>query len=785
MPQFSASISLADLDGSNGFRIDGIDARDYAGFGIAAAGDINGDGFGDIVVGAPFADGGGEPDVGESYVVFGKSGGFAASLDLASLDGANGFRLDGVGRFDRAGVSVSASGDVNGDGIGDFLVGAYGANTSAGATYVVFGKTSGFAADLDLAALDGTDGFRIDGVDADDHSGYSVSAAGDVNGDGFGDIVIGAYTADTAGGADAGESYVVFGKASGFGAAFGLSALDGSNGFRIDGLDTFGNLGRAVSGAGDVNGDGFGDIIVGAHGAYASGDAGAGQSYVVFGKAGGFAPAFDLTALDGVNGFRIEGIDFADASGRAVSSAGDVNGDGFGDIIVGAYAAADEAGETYVVFGKASGFAAALDLSALDGTNGFRIDGIDVFDNSGRAVSSAGDVNGDGFDDILIGANAGDPGGAIDAGESYVVFGKASGFAPALDLATLDGDTGFRLDGIDADDYSGASVSAGGDVNGDGFADILIGSFSADPGGDLSAGETYVVFGHRALDAVVRIGTDRAQTINGGFGGDTINGLGGADTLIGWEGDDRIDGGLGDDIIDGGDGNDIIDGGAGADRLAGGNGIDFFTISAGSDSIAGGAGKDTLDFRALAGGISLDLALGTYSLPRGAGQGTFIEIEQLIMSNGTDIVTGSAARDVINLAKGSDRADGGAGADFITGGQGKDFVTGGEGADTFDFNAITDSEVNPKLRDTIFDFAVNVDKIDLEHIDAQAGTAGNQAFTAFLGTGAFTAEGQIRVFQSNTNAVIEVNTTGTAGAEMHIVLANVLAATLDFADFIA
>ncbi len=132
-------------------------------------------------------------------------------------------------------------------------------------------------------------------------------------------------------------------------------------------------------------------------------------------------------------------------------------------------------GESYVVFGKSSGFASALDLSSLNGSNGFRLDGIDAGDHSGSSVSSAGDVNGDGFDDLIIGAFGGDTVGN-NSGESYVVFGKSGGFASALDLSALDGTTGFRLDGIDPADWSGRSVSSAGDVNGDGFDDLIIGA---------------------------------------------------------------------------------------------------------------------------------------------------------------------------------------------------------------------------------------------------------------------------------------------------------------------
>ena len=145
--------------------------------------------------------------------------------------------------------------------------------------------------------------------------------------------------------------------------------------------------------------------------------------------------AIALAALDGANGFRLDGIDAFDNSGRSVAGTGDVNGDGIDDLIIGAYRADPggrySAGESYVVFGSSAGFAASLDLSALDGANGFRLDGIDVGDQSGVSVAGAGDVNGDGIDDLIIGAP---DGGSYFVGESYVVFGSATGFGASLDL---------------------------------------------------------------------------------------------------------------------------------------------------------------------------------------------------------------------------------------------------------------------------------------------------------------------------------------------------------------
>ena len=229
-----------------------------------------------------------------------------------------------------------------------------------------------------------------------------------------------------------------------------------------------------------------------------------------------------------------------------------MNGDGLDDIIIGARSAdpnGTDSGESYVVFGTTTGFGPSLDLSTLNGSDGFILNGIDEFDYSGSAVSSAGDINGDGISDIVIGARSANPNDKVDAGETYVIFGSTNlGSSGVLELSDLDGSDGFVINGVDAQDNSGRSVSGVGDINGDGVDDLLISAELGDPNGLTDAGESYVIFGWTPLNVVdgtsgndVLIGTPNSDRITGSFGLDLLFGGRSGDVFVYETLADRLD----------------------------------------------------------------------------------------------------------------------------------------------------------------------------------------------------------------------------------------------------
>ncbi len=320
------------------------------------------------------------------------------------------FTFDGDSAGDQFGVAVSGAGDVNGDGIDDLIVGADDDNN---------GRDSGSA-----RVLSGSDGsilYSFEGESGMDYFGHSVSGAGDVNGDGFDDLIIGAL--------GVGDNNARRGS------AWVYSGVDGSILYKFDGDGFDDRLGSSVSGAGDVNGDGFDDVIVGAVGE--NNNAGSARVY---------------SGVDGSVLYKFDGDSPDDNFGNSVSDAGDVNGDGFADLIVGTVGDDNNGAES----------GSARVLSGFDGSVLYNFDGDSPWDRFGISVSGAGDVNGDGFDDLIVGAN-GDSNKGQTSGSARVFSG-------------VDGSILYTFNGDSIESALGGSVSGAGDVNGDGFDDLIVGA---------------------------------------------------------------------------------------------------------------------------------------------------------------------------------------------------------------------------------------------------------------------------------------------------------------------
>jgi Ca2+-binding RTX toxin-like protein len=654
------AINLASLDGITGFHMAGISSGGFAGRAAAIVGDLNGDGFADFLINADNATANGKSSAGEAYVVFGHGGSFAPNLDLSTLNGSNGFRIPGSVANGHLGTAVAGVGDMNGDGLDDLVVTTVSTSgVGAGPAYVIFGRSSGYDAAFDLATLDGHTGFAMNGS-TNGAWAEAAAASADINHDGFSDLILGARY-DVFGNDVNGSTYVVFGHAGSFTPTFPTSALNGTNGFRMGGVSYAQGLGSSVSSAGDINGDGIKDLVT----------VGQGKAYIVFGHTGSFGASFNLTSLNGSNGFVLLPDD--STGGATVSSVGDINGDGYDDLLIGAVNtsfAGQSAGGAYILFGHAGAFSATVSTSTFNGVNGFRIDGLTAFDNLGQAIAPAGDFNSDGLQDFIIGARYADPNGLQNGGASYVIYGRAGGYAPTLNLAALDGTDGFRIDGVIAQGQSGTALAGGGDINGDGYDDIIV-TVPNEPNGALTnAGGAYVIFGHATPPNTIVTGTSGNDVLMGHDGNDRIDGLAGADRLYGGLGDDTYYADRADDLVfeNAGEGTDTVIASAGYYLYAN---SEKLTLAAGAGDIFG-VGNDLANVITGNEGSNLLIAgAGADVVHGGAG------VDSLFGQDGSDQLFGDAGIDYLVGGDGNDALDGGTSADALYGEAGNDVLTGG------------------------------------------------------------------------------------------------------------
>jgi hypothetical protein len=481
---------------------------------VAGAGDVDGDGYADVIVGARYYDPGPSWGEGAAFVFSGNASGIADGNPAAAAA-----ELKLSQEIASLGASVAGVGDVNGDGYADVMVGApeYDAGELyEGAAFVFLGSAAGISSQSTATAL-----ARLESDQADARLGGSVSGAGDVNGDGYADVIVGAAGFD-AGESDEGAAFVYLGGASGI--ADGDPATAAS---QLEASQTEAWLGTSVSGAGDVNGDGYADVIVGAP-TYDAGESDEGAALVFLGSASGIADGDPATAAT-----LLQGNQAGAWLGYSVSGAGDVNGDGYADVIVGAFgydAGESDEGAAFVFLGGPAG---TVDGNPSTADAQLEADQANAY--LGTSVSGAGDVNGDGYADVIVGAPDYDA-GEISEGAAFAFLGSASGIAdgsPATAAA--------QLEANQANAYLGTSVSGAGDVNGDGYGDVIVGAPDYDAG-HTDEGAALVFLGSPAgladgnpATADAQLEADQAYSWLGTSvsGAGDVNGDGYADVIAG------------------------------------------------------------------------------------------------------------------------------------------------------------------------------------------------------------------------------------------------------------
>ncbi|MDZ4712487.1 MAG: integrin alpha, partial [bacterium] len=420
----------------------GTQTGDYFGYSVSTAGDVNGDGYSDVIIGSPLFDNG-QTDEGKCFVYLGSASGIASTPVWSKESN------EISGQF---GISVSTAGDVNADGFADVILGGNfldNGQTDEGRAFLYLGYSGG---------LNNGTALIYESNQANSQFGFSVSTAGDINGDGFSDIIIGAHEYDNPSTGE-GAAFVYLGSAAGMSSAAGWSGESNQTGAEF---------GTSVSSAGDVNGDGYSDVIIGAP-YYDNGEVNEGAAFVYHGSISGLSLTSNWIA---------EGNQPVAEFGTSVSSAGDVNGDGYSDVIVGSSKydnPENDEGKVFVYHGSSTGLSVTSNWSAESNQSNAYF---------GNSVSTAGDVNGDGYSDVIVGANFFDNGNTNEGG-AFVYHGSSSG----LTLIS-----NWSAEGNQSNSNFGWSVSTAGDVNGDGYSDVIIGAQNYD-NGQSNEGGAFVYHG--------------------------------------------------------------------------------------------------------------------------------------------------------------------------------------------------------------------------------------------------------------------------------------------------